>query len=308
MTNPLVVTSEPEVKQRLSYAELIPAMREALIDLSAGRVQQPVRTVIPVSKHNGWMGVMPAVYRGVCGAKLVTFYPGNGARGIPTHMAMILLFRAETGEPIAVLDGRLITEMRTAAVSAVATEALSRQDSCVLAVLGSGVQCRSHIEALRMVRSLDEIRVWSPDAARCRACAEEVGAVAALSADAAVRDADIVVTVTSAAEPVLQGKWLKPGAYVNAVGAVGPRRRELDAEAMDATVIVESREAALIESGDILIAGASIDAELGEVLAGKFTPTPGRRVVFKSLGVAVEDLAAALLVTPGAMRPSVISN
>ncbi len=298
MTNPLVVISEQEVRQRLSYAELIPAMREALTDLSAGRVQQPVRTVISVSEYNGWLGVMPAVYRGVCGAKLVTFYPGNGARGIPTHMAMILLFRAETGEPIAVVDGRLITEMRTAAVSAVATEALTPPDAHVLAVLGSGVQCRSHIEALRMVRRFDEITVWSPNEAHCRACAEEVGAVPALSAEAAVRDADVVVTVTSAAEPVLQGKWLKPGAYVNAVGAVGPRRRELDGEAMDATVIVESREAALTESGDILMAGVSIAAELGEVLAGKFAPPRGRRVVFKSLGVAVEDLAAALLVLP----------
>jgi ornithine cyclodeaminase/alanine dehydrogenase-like protein (mu-crystallin family) len=269
-----------------------------LIDLSAGRVQQPVRTVIPVSEHNGWLGVMPAVYRGVCGAKLVTFYPGNGTRGIPTHMAIILLFRAETGEPIAVFDARLITEMRTAAVSAVATEALSPAGARVLAVLGSGVQCRSHIEAFRTVRTFDEIRVWSPDAARCRACAEEVGAIAALSAESAVRDADVVVTVTSAAEPVLQGKLLKPGAYVNAVGAVGPRRRELDGDAMQASVIVESREAALTESGDILMAGASIAAELGDVLAGKFVPPMGRRVVFKSLGVAVEDLAAALLVLP----------
>ncbi len=288
--------SEHEVRARLTYAKLIPAMRDALVDLSAGRVQQPVRSVLPIAEHGGSLGVMPAVYRGVCGAKLVTFYPSNAARGIPTHMAMILLFRGETGEPLAILDGRLITEMRTAAVSAVATDALSAPDVRVLTLLGSGVQCRSHIQALQMVRTFEEIRVWSPDAEHRRICAEETGATAFDSAEAAVRDADVIVTVTSASEPVLKGDWLSPGAYVNAVGAVGPVKRELDEETIRrATVIVESHESALTEAGDILMANATVDAEIGNVLAGKFKPPTGKRIVFKSLGVAVEDLAAALL-------------
>jgi thiomorpholine-carboxylate dehydrogenase len=286
---------EARVRALLSFDTLIPAMERALTDLSAGRVQQPLRSIIPVPAHGGLFGLMPAVYGDVLGAKLVMVYPGNADRGLPTHLATVQLFRAMTGELLATMDGRLITEMRTAAVSAVATKLLARPDAHVLAILGSGVQARSHIQALRLVRAFDEIRIWSPTAAHAKQCAEEVGGVA-MPAEDAVRGADVVVTVTGSGEPVLRGAWLSDGTHVNAVGAVGPARRELDEEAMRGAVIVESREAALAESGDILIAQAPIYAELGELLAGSKPMPRARTTIFKSLGQAVEDIAAARLV------------
>jgi len=287
--------TEDEVRVCLTFDDLIPAVREALIEFSAGRVQQPVRTVLRVDPHGGWFGVMPAVTPQCFGAKLVTFFPGNAGK-LHTHMAMIQLFRVETGEPIAVMDGRLITEMRTAAVSAVATDLLAPKTAPVLAILGSGVQARSHLEALRKVRRFEEIRVWSRTRPHADRFAEEAGALSAASAEEAVRGASVVVTVTSAAEPVLRGEWLATDAYVNAVGSCTPDRRELDDAAMRGRVVVESREAALRESGDVIRSGAAIFAELGELLALPGGPEPGARFVFKSLGVAVEDLAAAWLV------------
>jgi ornithine cyclodeaminase/alanine dehydrogenase-like protein (mu-crystallin family) len=289
------IFDEARVRTLLRFDTLIPAMERALTDLSAGRVQQPLRSIIPVTAHAGLFGLMPAVYGDVLGAKLVTVYPGNAARGLHTHLATVHLFSATTGEPLATLDGRLITEMRTAAVSAVATRVLSRPDAHVLAILGSGVQARSHVAALRLVRAFDEIRIWSPASAHAQQFATEVGGVA-MPAEAAVRGADVVVTVTGSAEPVLRGAWLAEGAHVNAVGAVGPTRRELDEEAMRGAVVVESREAALAESGDILLANAPVYAELGELLAGTKPLPRARHTVFKSLGQAVEDLAAARLV------------
>src|ERR1700689_5111748 len=153
--------TEEQIRELLSYDELIPAIRKALMDFSAGRVQQPVRTIIPVSSYGGWFGVMPAVYGSVMGAKMVTFYPGNAELKKHTHMAMIQLFRSDTGEPLVTMDGRLITEMRTAAVSAVAIDHLAPAEAKVLAILGSGVQARSHIRALAGVRSFSEVRGWS---------------------------------------------------------------------------------------------------------------------------------------------------
>lgn len=275
--------------------DLILAMERALIDFSAGRVQQPVRSILEITQHRGFMGVMPAVYGDVMGAKLVSFYPENGARGLPTHLAMIVLSRAETGEPLAVMDGRLITEMRTAAVSAVATKLLAAPNARSLAILGSGVQARAHFQALSLVRKFDEVRVWSRDAGNAEKLAKEIGAKS-MTAEAAVRDADVVVTVTAATEPVLRGAWLKPGALVCAVGAVGATRREVDSDVMCGAVMVDSRDAAMKESGDVLLAGVEIYAELGELLAGT-KPLPKAEVVaFKSLGLAVEDIAAAKLV------------
>jgi thiomorpholine-carboxylate dehydrogenase len=213
-------------------------------------------------------------------------------------MATILLFDPETGAPLAVMDGRLITEMRTAAVSAVATKLLAPQDAHVLAVLGSGVQARSHVEALKLVRDFTEIRVWSRTPAHAERFAAEIGGVARSAEDAegAVRGAQVVVTVTSAREPVLRGAWLEPGCHVNAVGAPRPDWRELDDAVMANLVFVDSREAARTESGDVIRSGAEIYAELGEALAG-IRPAPAEQTtVFKSLGMAVEDVAAALLV------------
>lgn len=274
-------------------ADLLPAMQDALIALSEGRVVQPVRVVVPVAEHRGFLGVMPA-WGGALGAKLVTFYPHN--RDVATHHAIVLLFRPETGEPIAVMDGRLITEMRTAAVSAVATRALARPDTRVLAILGAGVQARSHLEALRLVRDFREVRVWSPRSAR--AFAESHGVRAAASAEEAVRGADVVVVATTAMTPVLRGAWLRPGAHVVAVGAVRPDWRELDdALLREARIFVESRAAATTESGDVIAAGKEV-TEIGDVLAGRAAGrhSPDELTLFKSVGVAIEDVAAAALV------------
>lgn len=286
---------EETIRPLLRMDELIAAMERALIDFSAGRVQQPVRSIVPVPQYHGFMGVMPAVYGDVMGAKLVNLFPENAARGLHTHQAIIALFSAETGEPLAMMDGRLITEMRTAAVSAVATKLLSRPDATRLAILGSGVQARSHFHALSLVRKFDDVRVWSRTTQHAQALADEIGATAT-SAEDAVRGSDVVVTVTGSPVPVLRGSWLKAGALVNAVGAVGTKNREVDDDAMRGAVIVDSREAAMKESGDILLANAPVYSELGEVLAGS-RPLPKAEItVFKSLGLAVEDLAAAKLV------------
>ena len=293
MQNCPMVLGEDDVRTVLRMEDLIPVMADALRDLSAGAVLQPLRTVLPVSEHGGFLGVMPACGRAL-GAKLVTFYPQN--KNVPTHHAMILLFRPETGEPLAVMDGRLITEMRTAAVSAVATKLLARTDTKVLTILGSGVQARSHLEALRLVREFTEVRAWSPRNAQ--RFAHEFQVHATTTAEEAVRGADVIVVATSAKTPVLLGEWVAPGAHINAVGATRPNWRELDDEVLQqATIYVESREAALKESGDV-IAAEKEPTEIGEVIAAR---QRGRQstdqvTLFKSVGVAAEDIAAAELV------------
>jgi len=290
----MLFLDEEQVRRHLRMEELIPAMEKALVDFSAGKVIQPVRSVITVDPPGGFLGLMPALAEGL-GVKFVTFYPSNTERDIPTHMATIFLVDPETGTPLSVMDGRLITEMRTAAVSALATKLLTSPDSCVLAILGSGVQARSHVEALRLVRNFEQIRVWSRTPAHAERFAEEIDAKA-MPAQAAVRDADVVVTVTSSKTPVLKGSWLKSGCHVNAVGACRPDWRELDDEAMANVVFVDSRQGAMKESGDVILSGAKIYAELGEALAGKVPARANETTVFKSLGMAVEDIAAALLV------------
>src|SRR5438874_12342044 len=224
-------------------ADLIPAMEKALMDFSAGKVVQPVRSVISVERHGGFLGLMPALTPDGLGLKAVTFYPPNAERGIPTHMATIFLVDPETGTPLAIMDGRLITEMRTAAVSAAATKLLAPRDAKVLAILGSGVQGRSHVEALRLVRQFEEIRVWSPNKSHAEQFAKEIGAKT-MSVEEAVRGADVVVTVTSSKMSILRGAWLKSGCHVNAIGACRPDWRELDDDAMRNVVFVDSREAA----------------------------------------------------------------
>jgi ornithine cyclodeaminase/alanine dehydrogenase-like protein (mu-crystallin family) len=287
--------SENDLRPLLRLEDLIPAMEKALIDFSSGHVIQPVRRIVPVPQYKGLMGSMPAVYGDVMGAKLVNVYPENGARGLPTHQALIVLFRAATGEPLAVMDGRLITELRTAAVSAVATRLLSHPQASSLAIFGSGVQARAHFRALSLVRKFTDVRIWSRNEQNAHALAEEIGG-RVMSGEKAARGADVIVTVTNSPEPILHGAWLKPGVLVNAVGAVGALRRELDTEAMRGAVVVDSREAAREESGDILLANAQIHAELGELLGG-MEPMPTADItVFKSLGLAVQDLAAAKLV------------
>lgn len=298
----MLVIDENQVRETLTIAALMPVMEKALIDFSAGRVTQPVRRMLEVAEHGGLFAPMPVIMDDVVGVKALTYYPGNTRRGIPTHHAQILLFRAATGEPLATIDGRLITEMRTAAVSALATRAMAAPDARSLAILGSGVQARSHAEALALVRRFADVRVWSPTPAHARRFADEIGARVAASAEAAVSDVDVVVTATAATEPVLKGAWLKAGAHVNAVGAPRPAWRELDDAAMRNVVVVDSREAALQESGDVILSGARIEAELGEVLAGTRLIDAARTTVFKSLGLAVEDVAAAGMVFARAAR------
>ena len=295
MVNEPLFLNEEQVRQRLRMADLIPAMEKALIDFSAGKVTQPVRSVIKVDPPGGFLGLMPALTPDGLGLKAVTFYPSNAERGIPTHMATIFLVDRETGTPLAIMDGRLITEMRTAAVSAAATKLLALPDAKILAVLGSGVQARSHVEALRLVRQFEEVRVWSSTQEHAKQFAEEIGGTA-VSAEEAVRGADVVVTVTNSKTPVLKGSRLKRGSHVNAIGACRPDWRELDDEAMSNVVFVDSREGALKESGDVILSCAKIYAELGEALAGKIPSCANETTIFKSLGMAVEDIAAATLV------------
>jgi len=300
--------SEEDVRAVLSMDELIETIESAVKAFSAGQARQPVRTVL--AGEGGFFGSMPAFLGSVpaMGAKLVTVYHGNLSKGLPSHLATIVLLEPTTGELLAVMDGRFITEVRTAAASAVACRYLARQESPVLAILGSGVQARSHLEALPLVRKFTEIRCWSPTAANVRKfVAESTGYPirSAGDAEAAVRGADVIVLATASNEPVVKDGWIKPGACVISVGACRPNQREMDPDLVArARFFVDTREAALQESGDLVLGirerrfGADhVVAELGEVAAA---PTLGRTsdaeiTIFKSLGMAVEDVAAAEL-------------
>jgi ornithine cyclodeaminase/alanine dehydrogenase-like protein (mu-crystallin family) len=302
------IFNEDQVRRCLSYEKLIPALEQALIRFSQGDLRQPVRTVLPVPEHHGLFGLMPAVDGDLMGIKLVTVFEKNLV--LPTHQAVIQLFSASSGEPLATMDGRLITEMRTAAVSAIATRLLARPGARSLAILGSGVQARAHLRALRTVGSFPEVRIWSRTPEHARRFAAECGGKAT-SLEEAIRGADVVVGVSNVAEPLtgespiweppIRGEYLAEHAFVAAVGAIGPGKRELDDRALDAHIVVESRAAALKESGDILASNAPIYAELGQLLAGDIPLPSGKRVVYKSLGIAAEDLAAARIVYEAAL-------
>ena len=286
---------EAAVRKVLDWQPLISVMEKALTAFSAGRVIQPVRNMLTIEEGKRYLGIMPAVAEDSMGLKLVCFYPGNAGTSVPTHTAMILLFRPETGEPLAVMDGRLITEMRTAAVSAAVTKRLAAADSRVLALLGSGVQAKAHLEAIRQVRPIQEVRVWSQTPEHAKRFADANNAIAT-DAASAVRDADIVVTATNAREPVLKGAWLKRGAHVNTVGSPRPTWREVDDDGMANVLVVDSREAVLKESGDVILSKAEIFAEAGEIFGGTKSAPVGQTTIFKSVGIAIEDLAAAKLV------------
>lgn len=307
---------EADVAALLPMEAAIGIMEQALRAFSTGGVLQPVRLALGIEPQGGYLGLMPAHLRGdpgvseALGAKAVTFYTRNAERNLPTHMAVILLWDSATGTLLAIMDGRLITELRTAATSAAATKVLAREDASVLALLGSGVQARSHLEALRVVRSLHETRVWSRTGAHAEAFARELGGGTRIrvcaTAEEAVRGADVIVTATSSPSPVLRGEWIAPGAHINAVGAPRPDWRELDSTAVvRSRLFVDSRAGALAESGDVVqalnegaIGEAHILGEIGAVLAGRI---PGRTsprdiTLFKSLGMAVEDVATAAYV------------
>jgi alanine dehydrogenase len=302
MKNPRF-SNEDEVRAHLRMPDLIEAMERALVEFSAGRVQQPVRTVLEFGTQKALLGLMPCYVPAISalGAKLVTVCPENGQKGLGTHQAIVVMFDPETGVAEAILDGRYITEARTAAVSAVSVRYLARKDASVLGILGSGVQARSHFEALALVRDFREVRAWSPNRERLHQFAAETGVRAMDSAEAVVRGAEVIVAATASATPIVWNEWVSEGTHVIAVGACLPSKRELDpALVARARLVVDSRAAALKEAGDVLIGisegrwtASHIAAELGEL--------PSRQndheiTVFKSLGLAVEDIFAAQLV------------
>jgi ornithine cyclodeaminase/alanine dehydrogenase-like protein (mu-crystallin family) len=303
----VLVLAYDDVARLLPMEECIEVMEEALAGLARGEMAMPLRFVFSPPGADGLMGLMPS-YRGgerpAYALKAINVIPDNPRlRGLDAHQGGVLLSDGESGEPVAFLNASAITEIRTAAVSAVATRALAREDSRELAILGAGVQARSHLEAMRAVCELERVRIYSPTAEHARLLAEEGAAEAVASAEEAVRDADVVVTATNSPEPVLLREWLKPGAHVNAVGGRPPVMKELDSATIAGSAFfVDRRESAEREAGDYLAAleeGAidsnHIRAELGEVLIGA---KPGREepnelTVFRSLGLAIEDLAAA---------------
>jgi len=288
---------DAEVRRLLRLEPLIAGVRQALIDLSAGRVTQPLRSVMEIPAEQGVLFLKPALVHGMIAVKLITQIPGNAERGLPTMQATVVLMDATTGRTLAVMDATWLTALRTAAASAVAVDCLTSREPKVVALLGSGVLARTHALAVRAVRPVSEMRVWSRNPDNVVRCAVEVQAVPKSTAEEAVRGADIVCTVTSAREPVLKGAWLKRGALVAAVGAPRPNWRELDDEAMANVLIADSAAAAAQESGDVILSGAKVAAELGEILAGaRPRPADGSTIVFKALGQAVEDAVAARLV------------
>ena len=300
--------------------DTIDVVRRAFVEQANGRATFPLRTV--AMAESGLLGAMPGSVRGehaALGAKLVTVFQGNAKRGDHTHNAVIILFSPETGDPLVLMDGRYITEIRTAAVSAIASRALARPGASTVAILGTGVQARAHIEAMRTLESVTSIRVWGREFEKAAALAkrESEGAIpvnAVATIGDACRGADIVCTVTASAEPVIGVDDIAPGTHINAVGACTPRARELTAELVGrARIVCDSREGALAEAGDIILAmrDGSLPAQpeiavLSDVLAGK---TAGRTnaaeiTLFESLGVAIEDLACAALVYERASRTS----
>ncbi len=305
----VLILSHDDVTAALPPDACADAMAEVLAAHARGEAQMPLRSVVRFEGAAGFMGLMPA-WRGgeepVFALKTLCLMPGNPARGLDTHQGTVTLFDGATGVPRAILDASAVTAVRTAAVSAVATRTLARDDARVLAILGAGVQGKAHLQALVGVREFEEVRVYSPTEAHARALAAAGDGLARVvsSAEDAVRGADVVVTATSAREPVLRRDWLEAGAHVNAVGASTPSVRELDVDTVAACALFcDSRESLRNEAGEYRLAleqGAipgenHVRGELGEVLAGS---TPGRvhadeLTVFRSLGLAIEDLAAA---------------
>jgi ornithine cyclodeaminase len=306
-----LLLTERDVRKLLPMGDLIDAMENALALFSSAQARQPVRSIVELGSH-GFFGVMPAALPSIpaAGMKLVTVVPRNHERDLPSHLATIVLIDHETGALEAILDGRYITEARTAAVSAVSARHLARRDARSLAIIGSGVQARSHADALSRVMDIAELRLWSPTPAHLDAAVRDIRSAtglnvrAAAGAREAVEGADVVVLVTSAASPVIEDGWILEDAHVIGVGACRPNQREMPAALLGrARIVVDSRDAAVKEAGDILLAradgvDAAISAELGEICSGF---APGRTAsdgvtIFKSLGLAVEDVVSASLV------------
>lgn len=308
----ILILSHDDVVHLLPMTECIEVMAEALSALAHGEVVQPLRTILKPSDVKGVLAMMPSFRAGgkpLFGLKAICVFPGNAAIGKDAHQGGVLLFSGETGEPLAMVNASAITSIRTAAVSAVATRSLARSDASELAIIGAGIQARSHLEAMACVRSIARARIASSRFEHARQFAAEAQTHFAFpveafeTADAAVRGADLIVTATTAREPVIQRRWISPGAHINAIGTYSPAAREIDTATMAAaSLFVDRRESASNEAGDYLIAareGAigpeNIRAELGEVLIGAKSgrTSPDEITVFKSLGLAIEDLAAA---------------
>jgi ornithine cyclodeaminase/alanine dehydrogenase-like protein (mu-crystallin family) len=293
------VFNEHDVERLLTPAACIRVMEDALAALARGEVHQPLRNVIRAEGAAGFLGLMPSYYRDY-GLKEVCVFPNNPARGLDTHLGAVLLHSGETGQLLAIANASAITAIRTAAVSAVATKLLAREDASVLAILGAGVQAKSHLAAIPVVRNIKEVRVFSRSSAKAAAMKN---CKVVSSAEEAVRGADIIVTATSSREPVVKREWIRDGAHINAVGSSIAVAREIDSATMAAaSLFVDRRESTVNESGDYLFAlraGAikgpeHIRAELGEILTGKAKgrTSANEITLFKSLGLAIEDLAS----------------
>ncbi|MEK6282628.1 MAG: ornithine cyclodeaminase family protein [Acidobacteriota bacterium] len=307
-----LVLSHEEVVELLPIKECIAVMRGALSALAAGKVHQPLRTIIRPPDAAGLMGLMPSYISGDSGAfglKAICIFPGNPAKGKDAHQGAVLLFSADTGELLAMMNASAITAIRTAAVSGVATDLLAREDACNLAIIGTGVQARSHLAAMSQVRSIKRCRIASRQIEHALKFAEEMRADFAFplepvdSVEDALAGASLIVTVTSAIEPIVRREWISPGAHLNVVGACTPKAREVDSATMAASsLFVDRRESTTNEAGDYLIPAREgaigpdhIRAEIGEVLHGDRAgrTSPEEITLFKSLGLAIEDLAAA---------------
>jgi len=324
----MLILNYDEVKQLLPMRECIDVMADALSALARGDAEMPLRTIFRPQDVRGVMAMMPSFRRGdvpLFGLKAICVFPDNAAIGKDAHQGGVLLFSGETGELLALVNASAITEIRTAAVSAVATRVLAREDASELAIIGAGVQARSHLEAIACVRPIKRVRVSARTFDNAQRFAGSAGiparnsaspAIEAVeSAEAAVRGADIIVTATTSFTPVVKREWVSPGAHINAVGTYSFKARELDTATMaDASLFVDRRESALSEAGDYVIAAAEgafgpehIKAELGELLIGmhRGRTSNDEITVFKSLGLAIEDLAAASSIYGKALREKV---
>jgi len=310
----ILILNHDEVVRLLPMTECISAMEEALSALARGEVHQPLRMVTKPAAARGVMALMPAFQAGnepIFGLKAICVFPGNARIGKDAHQGGVLLFSGVTGELMAIMNASAITAIRTAAVSAVATRILAREDANELAIIGAGVQARSHLEAIAVVRSIKRARIAARTFESAQAFAREMQAKvgfpleATSSAEAALHAADLIVAATTSREPVIKREWVSAGAHINAIGTFSPAAREVDTGTMAAaSLFVDRRESALNEAGDYLIAAQEgaigpdhIRAELGEVLVGAHQGRTSREEItlFKSLGLAIEDLAAASL-------------
>lgn len=319
----MLVLSEKEVRGLIDAEELIQALKEAHVQFSTGRAVMPVRLVTPLPEIKGRITSMPAFLSAdrALGMKVVTYFPENPKRGLPIILATISLYSPESGRLIAVMDGGYITAIRTACISALATRTLANPQTPVMGLLGAGVQARAHVRVLAKVRRLAKIKVFDLMEGSAQRLKEDLEAEVGVkiepvaSAEEAVRDSDLLVTVTTAKEPILKTEWLKPGVHINAIGSHRPDLREIDGATLGrAKVVVDAREAIMAECGDILLAikegtfsASGIHAEIGEILAGK---KPGRTsadeiTLYKAVGIAIQDVATAHLVYRRALERKV---